>query len=91
MSDSERSQANIIRLILLTGPTMKILRARIEKKPDGTYQISMLVRDDAGNIFPAYTGVKTGSDIPAALQGTLRSLSVVTAQVTEEENFNPKA
>lgn len=66
---------------------MQITRIQIVKKGDGTNEIWLRGRDNAGNVLQTVTTLLPGADLVILTKQAVRSIQALASEFTEEENF----
>lgn len=66
---------------------MRILQITISPAQKGTYKVRLTGKDDAGHILHASELADNQGAVESAIISATRRLSVLAAEVTEEETF----
>lgn len=65
---------------------MRILKVEVKPRVNGKSEVRVFARDDAGNLLQSVASVPVGVDASSVAREAIKSLTVVAAEVTEEEN-----
>lgn len=70
---------------------MQLLRITVKPKPDGSIQIRLQGRDDAGNLIDRWMVARDRASAAGVIESGYRALITHAAEVSEEEGSPAKA